>query len=552
MTRTLLRLMTVTLTVCAFTSCSYKKELNSLEEVALDIKKVTDVDIQVCKSEGQKTEAVIHIALLVDNSRSNFARLGDQPGTDPDNQRFATIIDFVSSQDPEANIYYSIIPFGSEATRACYQVFENNTKAITKDPQEVIDYINFVVSGDGPVANIPPECNLATNYVAALEALIQVKKEWYSQLALEYPANQIGNDARMAAVSIAAFASDGLPRILVNDEVYEQTQEEILGPVYNFMTTLTDLAGNDVREASSVTEVIHRFDTLFYTKPPISTAPIELLKLMAEEGEGQFIDLATNPSFAAVKMPELINSFSVETPIAVNLNGVWEEKNNVAIFRYDSDQDGLSDLLEDELGSDPFIADTDNDGIRDGIERRLSPDGLPVSSFMIPECLADKDKDEDKDNLYYCEELAFGSDDKRSDMNGDGVADGVQVYFGLNPLIDVASADTDGDGVSNREEMQANLPPNIQNDVIEFNDPETAEQSFTLSDEDEDGCRIMAIKNFRIADEEQPFLVNASLYSRQTSGATFYILRAQEQLQTGINNFIEFEQFDEKYYENGI
>ena len=65
--------------------------------------------------------------------------------------------------------------------------------------------------------------------------------------------------------------------------------------------------------------------------------------------------------------------------------------------REDSDGDGLSDIREAELGTDPNNADSDGDGINDG------------------------------------DEVALGTDPNNTDTDGDGVSDGEEVAAGSDP-----------------------------------------------------------------------------------------------------------------------
>lgn len=83
----------------------------------------------------------------------------------------------------------------------------------------------------------------------------------------------------------------------------------------------------------------------------------------------------------------------------------------------DDDNDGLSDVLEASLGSDPFLADTDGDTLGDGDE---------VNSYGTSPVLADTDGDEFDDAV----EITAGSDPNNStsipgvssgDINGDGM-----------------------------------------------------------------------------------------------------------------------------------
>jgi hypothetical protein len=49
-----------------------------------------------------------------------------------------------------------------------------------------------------------------------------------------------------------------------------------------------------------------------------------------------------------------------------------------------------------------------------------------------------------------------------ADNDGDGMPDEWEAHFGLNPLVDDADGDLDGDGISNRDEFRAGLEPDDQ------------------------------------------------------------------------------------------
>jgi alpha-tubulin suppressor-like RCC1 family protein len=63
--------------------------------------------------------------------------------------------------------------------------------------------------------------------------------------------------------------------------------------------------------------------------------------------------------------------------------------------------------------------------------------------------------DADGDGLTNVEELDLGTDPLRADTNGDGIPDGVSVAMGRDPV----SVDLDGDGFSNAEELARGLNP---------------------------------------------------------------------------------------------
>ncbi len=120
----------------------------------------------------------------------------------------------------------------------------------------------------------------------------------------------------------------------------------------------------------------------------------------------------------------------------------------------DCDNDELTTLEEDTLGTDPNNSDTDNDGVTDGQEVNLGTDpnnpdsdgdgindGQEISDGTDP--LNDCDSiggtplstsDCDLDGLSVSEESAFGTDPENDDSDGDGINDGQEVNDGTNPL----------------------------------------------------------------------------------------------------------------------
>ena len=89
----------------------------------------------------------------------------------------------------------------------------------------------------------------------------------------------------------------------------------------------------------------------------------------------------------------------------------------------DDDNDGLSDLEETELGTNPFDPDSDGDGVIDG------DDDLPLDPGESVDTDGDgvgnqADPDDDGDGLSDDDEAALGTDPLDADSDGDGVEDG--------------------------------------------------------------------------------------------------------------------------------
>lgn len=114
----------------------------------------------------------------------------------------------------------------------------------------------------------------------------------------------------------------------------------------------------------------------------------------------------------------------------------------------DLDGDGLSNLEEFNLGTDPSKVDTDNDGLSDFDE---------VHTYLTSPILADTDGDHVNDGL----EIAKGTDPfTAADQDLDGLSDDWEVIYGTAVNVDDALADLDGDGAINILEYLRDTLPN--------------------------------------------------------------------------------------------
>jgi len=100
------------------------------------------------------------------------------------------------------------------------------------------------------------------------------------------------------------------------------------------------------------------------------------------------------------------------------------ERNKIAAEQADRDGDGLTDLVEVSLGTDPDLADTDADGLSDGDE---------VNTHKTDPLLADTDGDGLSDGS---EVNTYGTQPLVSDSDGDSVDDGEEIQEGLDPLVE--------------------------------------------------------------------------------------------------------------------
>ena len=112
---------------------------------------------------------------------------------------------------------------------------------------------------------------------------------------------------------------------------------------------------------------------------------------------------------------------------------------------FDTDQDGLSDGLEEVLHIDPRQPDTDGDGMNDGWEYRHRDAGFAplVHNAADGDPDNDKDADADGDNLSNGEECVWGIDPSRMDSDGDGTNDAAEIAQNSDP------ADAKDEGAAN-------------------------------------------------------------------------------------------------------
>lgn len=143
-------------------------------------------------------------------------------------------------------------------------------------------------------------------------------------------------------------------------------------------------------------------------------------------------------------------------------------------YQDDSDDDGIGDDDEDDMGPDPMNSDRDGDNLSDYEERYiygtaisnndtdgdLMPDGWEVQMGLNP-LLKDGNRDPDFDGLLNIDEYRHGTLYNNSDTDSDLMLDGWEVLHGLNPLIDDANQDPDGDTLSNLYEYRAGYDPMV-------------------------------------------------------------------------------------------
>lgn len=135
----------------------------------------------------------------------------------------------------------------------------------------------------------------------------------------------------------------------------------------------------------------------------------------------------------------------------------WSETGEVYQSDYwiDADKDDVDDELELLFGTDTSKSDTDGDGLSDYIEIYKS-DTDPLSKDSDENGIEDGEEDFDNDTLSNIQEIKIGTDLNQNDTDSDGLKDGDEIHlYKTSPV----NYDTDGDGISDGNEILLGLDP---------------------------------------------------------------------------------------------
>ena len=117
----------------------------------------------------------------------------------------------------------------------------------------------------------------------------------------------------------------------------------------------------------------------------------------------------------------------------------------------DSDIDGLTDLREATLNTNPLLSDTDGDKVADGTEVEKAGTN-PLNAKDFPAATGD---DADGDGIPDLVEQQDGTNPNSNDSDGDGLSDAAEFAFGTDPN----DIDTDKDGIKDGAELKYNNNP---------------------------------------------------------------------------------------------
>jgi hypothetical protein len=123
----------------------------------------------------------------------------------------------------------------------------------------------------------------------------------------------------------------------------------------------------------------------------------------------------------------------------------------------DKDADGVLDLVELGFGASPFLLDSDKDGLDDLYEvENTVPFTSPGLADTDGDGTLDGDEDIDFDGLTNLMERDLGTHPRLLDSDGDGIGDQILL---LGEDMGTTTGDSDGDGLSDESEVRLGTDP---------------------------------------------------------------------------------------------
>jgi hypothetical protein len=402
-----------------------------------------------CAQKSDSIKSRLKFIFVTDRSGSNQTRYTTDtppqnlPGTDPlGKMRFDPMMDFIRAYSTDPNVYWSMINFstGSTVVGSGFTSDSNaffNTVQTQKNQTQTLD-------------------NGWTDYLKALESANKLIQDDITIAKDEYPL--------VASTYVIFFISDGAPIVSGNIML---DQNKINASVAGLLSLK--------KQNPTLVEAVRVNTGFYYTDSNPDAEARSRLTLMAQNGYGEYLEFGGGAAIDFTRYSALVRKqkFDVKEIWFVNSSVVWEGNQ----LMLDTDSDGISDVTEAALGSNPNLADSDGNSVSDAVEWKLF--GKPckdlkctkagAASFVqcnsLPKDAQGLYRDRDGDGLNDCEESLLGSDVVNFDTNGDYLPDGLAFRNGLSllPSAHDLYLDPDSDGVDNYTEIKNGTPLQYRN-----------------------------------------------------------------------------------------
>lgn len=199
--------------------------------------------------------------------------------------------------------------------------------------------------------------------------------------------------------------------------------------------------------------------------PELGKCPEALLKQMAQNGGGAFFKTFGDDPIPYDKftIPTQKLKTSLVDYFLYNASTVWDGDKLVR----SPASDGLSEDDKLSFGGDSSLRDANVNDLSDIVELYLGQNGVAACLAKRPG-IVNPDADDDNDGLTNLEEGCLESDPSNPDTNGDTIDDGtaIRLNLGYKGGDNSAWLDSDRDGLTNIYEIKKWTPPFFDNGKI--------------------------------------------------------------------------------------
>ncbi|MEL7371070.1 MAG: VWA domain-containing protein [Myxococcota bacterium] len=421
---------------------------------------------QFCTEDPTTLSFPVKILFVVDSSQSMIR-------TDPTGQRLTAVRDVVNAFINEPGVSFGVIQFAGA------------TNVLTQDETGQDGFTRDLMELESAIVRLG-QAEQTTDYEGALANVVRV----LSRDMMDADEVELSR-----AKYVVIFLSDGLPnpvrpptntrssilervdeilelqRIFRPAEIRVHTALALGAAATGFRCTDSGLEGGQANCESLPTAA------LCAQEPGCVWVGVEqeaeaLLSSMSEAGEGTFRSFRNGEeiNFLRIDFTSIRRVFTLKNMVVSNVNTrptltFVSADDRIGRATGDSDGDGLSDEVENRVGSDILLEDTDGDGFHDFLEVRLSASGFDPLDPSDADCALAIDRlDTDGDGLRDCEERFVGTSRNFVDSDADGFPDAIELRYGTNPVSDDSLVDLDFDGARNGDELRGHSDP-VVNDA---------------------------------------------------------------------------------------
>jgi hypothetical protein len=428
-----------------------------------------------CGGGVPSTETLLKFIFVVDTSGVNQSYDGQSSvGTDSNGDlRYGTIVSFLQDQANNPEAYFALVNFNTTAGVASTS---SGSALATVGFQQNAPFETLIQTQWHANHGLPNDSGWS-NYESALTAVNNLLIQDITQARLN-PNNPV-------SAYFIVFISGGEPLLSwvatpPPGGTYTK-QDDGPGKTAIQNQIVTSILAHQAGDSDVVESII--FDTAYYyTAQTFNASALQMLELMANWGNGfnMLLGQGIPIDFSKFTMPQFNYERTLKDVFVINENAIWWGGQ----LMQDSDNDGLPDAIELQLGSDPNNPDSDGDGISDGVQyyatgkvcQQMTTGGTcapavpssTCSQFILAEAPILKIKDSDGDGLNDCEEQLLTSSSSLWDTNLDWIPDRLALRAGIAFLAgsDDTLSDPDNDGITNYFEVKNFTPPLTNNAQI--------------------------------------------------------------------------------------